>query len=260
MATISYYDMMNLTAPANGITHSVKWVSNLPGGADSYNMTGIQNSYGQFVAQGVKINCTNTTGGVSFNQNGGEGFYVDAGNVLYVMLEALNTQEFFITGNAGDTPVITFYDFPIFPFLINTPSSSSIQQVSITNTPIAVTPPATPLLYAQTYVAVTATGATTLRTSAAAELITKIKISLTPNAIQTTAGLITLTLTANGVVIFEDNIYVPSAVGTSPSDIYSETLEFDSFNVSLPNASLLTATLSVALTGGQFNINTYTIV
>lgn len=85
----------------------------------------------------------------------------------------------------------------------------------------------------------------------------KLRIDLSANAIQTTAGIITMTITLNGLTLLVMDVFVPAVAGSGVGTINLLDRNFDVFSEGTGTTGLV-VTLSAALTGGSLSINAAT--
>jgi hypothetical protein len=122
----------------------------------------------------------------------------------------------------------------------------------ITNTDLVIAPSSASLVSG----VVTASGSTTVGTPIANTNLRGLTVSLTGNASQATAGVLTVTLALNAVTVAVLSFFVPATAG----NIISGIEHFRDFNdVSFPvgTAGTLTCELSAALATGVINVNGY---
>ncbi len=81
-------------------------------------------------------------------------------------------------------------------------------------------------------------------------------IDVSDNSTQTTAGVITVTATLNGVVIYVGGVYVPATALSNAGSLFQTSLNFGAVAANAGTGSLV-ITLSGALATGDIFVNAY---
>lgn len=86
--------------------------------------------------------------------------------------------------------------------------------------------------------------------------IRKLKLALTENATLAVAGIDVVTVSLNGVTIYQTGIYIPAAALTSTSLLWNEEINFDDITHNSGTGNLVVS-LSTALAGGAMYVNAW---
>src|SRR5690242_20481635 len=211
--TTSQYNVTNYLVPAAGTTHAIGFggrFSAVPYAID-WRQWKIDNF--PFQPQGVYID--NSKGTVDLTITIlpiGYSITCPAGGRRAASFPAPNGQTATITGDPANDAVVTFVDYPVFDDNPNV--TYTFQPTASGGLPLRVQE------YAATGEALNGTlnaGATTLTLTPATanQILRKAIIDISGNATLGAAGAITVTLSVNGVDVFERDIYVPAAASNS---------------------------------------------
>jgi hypothetical protein len=122
----------------------------------------------------------------------------------------------------------------------------------ITNTDLVVAPSSASLVSG----VVSASGSTTVGTPIANTNLRGLTVSLTGNASQATAGVLTVTLALDAVTVAVLSFFVPATAGNIISGI-EHFRDFSDVSFPVGSAGTLTCELSAALATGVINVNGY---
>lgn len=100
----------------------------------------------------------------------------------------------------------------------------------------------------------TTTGAITVPKPS--KVLRKMVLGVSENATLGTAGITQFTLALNGITVFSEGFYLPSAPGSQAGQAYHRDVPFDDIGFVVNNGNA-TWSLSTALTAGQMDINLY---
>lgn len=180
---------------------------------------------------------------------------------------APNGQTASIVGD-GQASVI-FVDFPVLPAgtVVTVSGTADVNIVSPDPLPTSPTVNASGVPYQNTEVPVLTaanysgaiTGSTktvTITPGTANQYLRKLILSFTGNASTAAAGTNLLTVTLNGVTIYEENVYLPGAAGTVTGSAYKIDLDFAKLGL-YAAAGDLVVTLVTALANGLLDVNAY---
>ncbi len=194
---------------------------------------------------------------------------VPAGAVQAFSFPAPNGHAVSITG-VGQANVI-FVDFPVLPSgtVVTVTGTVNVNVVSPNPLPTSPTVNSGGVPYQNTEVPVLVTpffnnaikGATLTSgniTPAPNTFLRKLILTLTGNATLAAAGLDLVTVTLNGVTIYQENVYIYAAVGGSQiSDYWVRELDFSKLGLQVGAAGSLVVTIGTALATGELDINAY---
>jgi hypothetical protein len=273
MSSIPVQETTNYLVPSSGGTHAVQIdgvFSAEPAYAD-------WNAFAQanfpFQPQGVFIDNTQGSGPVTLGictSVGGPSLWnvtCPAGAQLQAQFPAPNGQ---VTEIVGDGEVnLIFVDFPVLPAagaVVITGGS-----VGISGQPISVTVPVnvsgspyqaqiTPALASTPQYSGAITGATktvTLTPTVADQYLRKLIMAFSGNCSLSSAGNNVLTVTANGVQIYEENVYLPASAPDTPGAAYVINLDFsENLGIYMGSGDLV-ITIGTALNTGLLDCNAY---
>jgi hypothetical protein len=192
---------------------------------------------------------------------------VPAGTVSNVQFPSPNGLYMNVTGDGQAT--INFVDFPVLPGqgTVNIGNTVSVDVVAPNPLPVlpavnnagqpyqvnvteSVLPQPVVATAASAITAIVASGSSTDSVAAPANLnLRKLRISISGNSAIAAAGLMTIEMTLDAVVIFYDEIYMPAAGGTD-AVFYTADMDFDSLAYNAGLAGDMVLTLGAALTSG----------
>ncbi len=113
----SQFNLANLTAPATGTTHAVKFNVVLAAGQSVViDLTGYVDQIGDFAAQAMTVD--NSSGATNITVS--EQFFgwqrvIQAGSIQTFQYPAVPQQRIVVSSTGAVTPVLTLYDWPAFP-------------------------------------------------------------------------------------------------------------------------------------------------
>lgn len=260
----------NYLIPAAGSTHYVNYSGVFSATPVTIDWRNYQINNFPFQPQGVFVDNTQGTGELVINiQPIGYNVIIPAGTSAQAQFPAPNGQTMSITGNGQAT--VIFVDFPVLPNAGQVNIGNTVN-VDITGIAAGVTIPVAPTINAQGlpyqvvqtpsagnygHGSISGAGTSASFTPGTANLnLRKLALSITGNASLAAAGIVTLSVTVNGVAVFSEGIYLPAAAGTNAGEAYTRNLDFD--GIALPAAAgNITVTLSSALATGQLDFNSY---
>ncbi len=262
--TLSFFDLTNLQAPADGRTHQIIWNSTLPGGLDEQNFSSVGQYYSNFRPQGCRLDATLATGPVKILETN-SGFFqvVDAKMVETFMVPGVPVPNYVLTGNAGDVVAVTFYDFPVFHSANG--STNVAQAVTVNNNPLDVSVPASvagtpyavqavPLPPKLIFGSATVVGATALTAPPASVNLRKLRVTISGDATLAAAGEQTLSVTLAGVVVWQDVLWLPLTAQVENGLIYKADIPFPDIAYNTTAAPTFGITLGTALATGKVNV------
>lgn len=263
----------NYLVPAGGATHAIP-VSGVFGGTPEiidWSQYAIDNF--PFQPQGAYVDNSQGAGALTIEiltGVNGTVFWtvtVPAGAVQAVSFPAPNGQAASITGDGQAT--VIFVDFPVLPSGTDVTVSNTVSVDIVSPDPVPTAPSVNSggIPYQNTEVPVlvtpffnnTITGGTTSSgdiTPAANTFLRKLILTLTGNVTLAAAGLNLITATLNGVVVFEENVYIPAAAAND-GEYWSKILDFEKIGLSVGAAGSLVVTVGTALATGELDINAY---
>ncbi len=260
----------NYMVPSSGSTHQATYSGVFSATPLNINWDQFAIDNFPFIPQGAFIDNTKGTGPLTINiQPLNYNVVVPAGVGAQVQFPAPAHASMSITGQ-GQASVV-FVDFPVLPNagLVDIGNTVNINIESIAaGLVIPVSPTANaqgvpyqvqqqPAVAEYGHIALTSAAATGNYTPATPNLnLRRLVLSLTADAYMAAAGENLLSVTVNGVTVFQEKIWMPAAAGSGPQPIYHRNLPFDgvSFNFAAGN---ITVTLGTALAGGTLDANVY---
>lgn len=259
----------NYLVPAGGTTHAVTFngvYSATPTPIDWRQFT-IDNF--PFQPQGVFIDNTQGTGPLTITIKPiNFSITCAAGVSTQAQFPAPNGQTCTITGNGQAT--LVFVDFPVLPSsgVVSIANTVSVDLVSnAANLTVGVVPTQNssglpyqvrevPIAAVADYSSITGTATSATITPPASSNLRKLVLALSENATLATAGTDLLTVTLNGVVVYQQNIYIPAALGAQL--IFDAlTLDFAKLGLNAGASGTLVVSLATALATGILDINAY---
>ena len=84
----------------------------------------------------------------------------------------------------------------------------------------------------------------------------KLVFSVTENATLAASGIVQITFTLNGTVIFSEGFFVPASATGQAGVAHHRDIPFDMLDLNA-GAGALVCTLSTAMTGGQMDVNAF---
>lgn len=156
---INYYQLQNLQAPRDGVTHMIKWGSAVSVSTPAaFDFSSVPQNFSDFIVQALYIDATQATGSLTITESRtGFKIVITKGNVGTYFVPAIDYPVFTVTGNNGDPFIVDFFDFPAFPQGAAQQNLAPVgQNVTVTNTPLPVSVP-NPLPVADTTLAPTIT-------------------------------------------------------------------------------------------------------
>ena len=265
----------NYMVPSNGQTHAVVYTgtfSATPMLVD-WRQYSVDNAF--FQPQGVFIDNTNgTTPLVIIILPINYKITCPAGQVMQAQFPAPNGQTCTITGDPVNTATVTFVDFPVLPSSTQASIFGTVN-AQITGVSAGVVFKVDPnpmaanntLPYrSQEYVEpvsqlnfTIAAGATTNNVAPPANYnLRKLIVSVSADATLAAAGEDVLTITLNGVQVYQDTYYFPNAiVAGAIGKINLATIDFDFVAPNVGAAGTLVATWGTTLATGKTTVNSY---
>jgi hypothetical protein len=267
---MSQQNTTNYLVPAAGQTHAIKFEGTFSAVPYAIDWRQFRIDNFPFQPQGVYID--NTAGADDLTiliKPINYRVICAAGQTLEAQFPAPNGQTCEITGN-GDASII-FVDYPVLPSgaLVKISGTTSVSIASIPTSDILnvqMAPLAQGAVPYQTInYAVPATygfidlfaGVTTANFAPPANTnLKRLHIAGTCNLALAAAGATVLTVTLNGVTIFQRTLILPNPGLTSGPDLFSVPLDFDGIGLNA-GAGNLTASLSVGVISGHVMLNAY---
>ena len=243
----------NYMVPASGGTHAVLFTDVLTGTPTPYDFRQFQLDNFPFTPQGCYCdNTQNDTPAVFSFQPMGLNISVPAQSFAVFNFPAPKGLVVNVTG--GGTVTSVFVDYPVLPQIYY--GNSAAQQVNVPAAPLAgaylqrVIPSA---VFEAKHARITGAGVSGVLTPANAANLRKVVFDLTSNASLAAAGDTTVTLTVNGVIVYQADIYLPAAAGNNP---WTKTIDFDNVAPNTAGAAV-TVAISTALATGGLDCNAY---
>jgi len=222
-----------------------------------------------FQPQGVYIDNRSGTGTLTLTINP-LGFVIEvpAGSFGGYAFPAPNGQTMTVTGLGAAN--LFFVDYPLLPSgrdvnLINTANVNiKSQSIPLLVTPSALAQGALPYVvnleplaasavqYTITGAAVSGTATPTANTN-----MRYLHISASENASLAAAGIVTVTVTLNGIQVFNEGIYLPASATSIIGKTDIARIPFESVAFNAGAAGTLVTTISTALATGQIDVNAY---
>ncbi len=149
----SVLGLVNLLAPASGMTHGCKFTVTLAGASATVNWAGLFQTIGVWVPQSMMVDNTAGASVVTVSETTyGWTRRVQAGELRVFQFPAVGTPQFVFSSAGNVAPTISMFDWPAFPDSDQNLGVSSGTPVTVTGQPIAVAisgtqPPAVPLSY-----------------------------------------------------------------------------------------------------------------
>ena len=264
----SIQNAINYLVPSSGGTHAVPVVGVFSGTPYAIDWRQFSIDEFPFQPQGIFIDNSLGAGPLTITiQPINWNVTCPAGAVMQSQFPAPDGQTASIVGD-GQASVV-FVDFPVLP------NAGAVQILGTANVNIA-SPNPLPVLgsvnasgvpYQATEVPVLTTayqsigvitGATlsTTITPAANTYLRRLIATFTGNAAMAVAGLNTLTATLNGVIVYEENVYLPVASANVIGAAYRVDLDMSKLGLAA-GAGDLVVTLGTALSAGELDINAY---
>lgn len=263
------YNTGNYLVPAGGQTHAVPIIGTFSATPYAIDWRNFSIDNFPFSPQGVFIDNSQGTAPLVINiQPINYNVECPAGIVGQFQFPAPNGQTCTITG--GGQASVVFVDFPVLPNsgLVNIGNTVNVDIAGVTAGVTVPTQPAVnnsglpyqvqQVTQAVEYHYLSITGSATsasVTPTISGQNLRKLVLSLSENATLATAGNDLLTVTANGVTVYEENLYIP-AVAVAGLGAYRFDLDFSSFSVPMVTGNL-TVTLATALATGTLDINAY---
>jgi len=268
------FNTTNYMVPSNGQTHAIVFqgqFSSVPAVID-WRQYAIDNQ--KFQPQGAYID--NSAGTVPLTITIlpiGYNVICPAGQVVQTQFPAPNGQTATITGDPANTATVIFVDFPVLPSSTQASILNTVQTNIASVTPgVRIGTDPNPLAAGNTlpyrtqeYVSAPefhalsiAPAATTVNVvpTVANQNLRKLQIAISGDAAKAAAGIVTVTATLNGVLIFSKALYLNAAAATNVLNYDVCNLEFN--DLAPPAAAgNLTIALSAALTTGTVSANAY---
>jgi hypothetical protein len=266
-SSIPVQETTNYLVPSSGGTHAVQIEGTLSATPVYVDWNNFSQADFPFQPQGVFIDNTDGTGEVTIGicaSVGGPSLwnvYCPAGSQVQSQFPAPNGQVAMITGD-GEANLI-FVDFPVLP----NAGAVSITggSVGISGQPIDVLPAVNnagspyqvqeipPLASAPQY-ASGSSGTLTLTPMTTGQYLRKLVLSISANATLASAGVTTVTVSANGTQIFKQSVYVPASALDNAGSLWEVNLDFTEVGIAMGTGTL-TAVLGTALTAGVLEAN-----
>jgi hypothetical protein len=259
----------NYLVPSSGGTHAVQIQGVLSAAPAYIDWTQFSSSDFPFQPQGVFIDNTEGTEEVVLGictSVGGPSLwnvYCPAGSQVQSQFPAPNGQISSLTGD-GQVNLI-FVDFPVLPNAGAVTITGG--SVGITGQPIDTQPAVNnggapyqvqeipPLASAPQYGAA-ASGTITLTPATTGQYLRKLVLSISANATLASAGVTTLTVSANGTQVFKQSVYVPAAALDNAGSLWEVNLDFVEVGIAMGTGTL-TVVIGTALTAGTVEANGY---
>lgn len=272
MPAQSVQETVNYLVPSSGRTHAVPVQGNFSAQAYPIDWGQFRNDNFPFQPQGVFIDNSQGTGTLTIQiLNGGINgptFWqvtCPAGAFKSANFPAPNGQACNITGNGQAT--VIFVDFPVLPDAgaVTVENTVNVNIASPNPLPVSPTVNAAGTPYQNTEVPALAstlysgaiTGATktaTLIPGTANLYLRKLIMSFTGNAAMAAAGNNLLTVTVNGITVYEENVFLPGAAGAVAGSLYKIILDWEKVGIYCAAGNVV-VTLGTALSSGQMDIN-----
>ncbi len=261
------FELTNLTAPASGITKALRFniITPTGGGTTVLDMSNYIQALGSFRPQSMTVDNTQNNTPVTVNEIWfGWQRVINAGQIVSFNYPAVALPKFTFTTAAASSPVVTLYDFPIFPENYFNSANASGQTVIVGNTPLPVSFPAPYTankgIYNTNFYGSATSDAVAIGTSGLTTYLVGFDFSITGNTSIATAGANTFELAVGSTVIFKQPAFLPSTAGTSGllTNILRQRFSYPML-FSLGSQPTLTLTSTNALATGAYNLNTYTV-
>lgn len=171
-----------------------------------------------------------------------------------------------ITGNGQAT--LVFVDFPVLPNAGETNITGTVNVDIVSPNPLPTSPSVnsagvpyqidlipTPSVAWQASITGAAVSATI--TPAVNTNLKKLHLSISENTTLAVAGTDLITVTLNGAIIYNENVWLPSAAITTNIGGIERHLDFSNIALNVGAAGTLVVTIATALASGFLDINAY---
>ncbi len=261
------FELTNLTAPASGITKALRFNVVIPsgGGVSTLDIANYIQELGTFRPQAMTIDNTQNNTPVTVNEIWfGWQRVINAGQIVSFNYPAVQLPKFTFTTAAAASPVITLYDFPIFPENYFNSANSSGQTVIVGNTPLPVSFPAPYTANKGVYNKFLSTAASSATISVGnAGLITYLlgfDFTVPPDTTVATAAEVLFGLAVGSTNFMQIQTYVATSIAGSGTPRLFASRKFDfPFLPNLGSQPTITISQNNALATGQYNVNLYLV-
>lgn len=269
MPTVNPVNTINYLVPAEGNTHGAVVTGNFSATPFDVDWQQYSQQNGKFIPQGVFIDNTQGTGDLTLTiPQVPYNIICKQGSVKQAQFPAPNNQTCSIVGSGQAT--LIFVDFPVLPsagdVIVDGTVNVNLQSSAIT---LPVQPSATgtggvpysvqqqPANMTAEYLTLTGSTVSASVTPPANSNLRKLVLSITDNATLAAAGYELITITLNGVTIFEENVYIPAAALANSLMGYRRDLTFDGAAANVGASGTLVVTIGTALATGIMDVNAY---